>query len=56
MVAALAAIPCSCSDAGSGKETGRAAMVLQLVQQGFDHQQKRWERIPGKLTKEWDKP
>lgn len=30
--------------------------VQQHVQQAFDHQQRRWERISEKLTKEWDKP
>ncbi|MEI8387124.1 MAG: ABC transporter substrate-binding protein [Verrucomicrobiota bacterium] len=30
--------------------------VQQHVQQAFDHQQKRWERISEKLTKEWDEP
>ena len=30
--------------------------VQRHVQQAFDHQQKRWDRISGKLTKEWDKP
>jgi ABC-type glycerol-3-phosphate transport system substrate-binding protein len=40
------------------KATARESLdeVQQHVQQAFDHQQKRWERISEKLTKKWDKP